>query len=191
MDGCVCVCAWASVFWKSPEVDVAVIESLAYSTCPALNKVLMPILAWWELLLLLLLLFPPDIMLACRAQAALLTLDQRGFFFTVWHLADLNTFFLLQELMAQKVEYLPSPAGVAECATSQPPCQSRRSGRRSAQREGDKKENSFYADKVNALCFSHARCSSPCSRSHRGHRAQWRHPQQNWQGVQLPGRKQL
>ncbi|XP_075869220.1 zinc finger CCHC domain-containing protein 2 isoform X3 [Nelusetta ayraudi] len=39
------------------------------------------------------------------------------------------------DLMAQKVDYLPSPAGLAECPPSHPPCQSRRSGRRPAQRE--------------------------------------------------------
>nr|XP_046226600.1 zinc finger CCHC domain-containing protein 2 isoform X2 [Scatophagus argus] len=39
------------------------------------------------------------------------------------------------ELMGQKVDYLPSPAELSECAASHPPCQSRRSGRWAAQRE--------------------------------------------------------
>ncbi|KAM3593110.1 uncharacterized protein V6R79_006377 [Siganus canaliculatus] len=39
------------------------------------------------------------------------------------------------DVIGQKVDYLPSPAGLGECAASHPPCQNRRSGRRAAQRD--------------------------------------------------------
>lgn len=48
--------------------------------------------------------------------------------------------FFLQELVGQKADYLPSPAGFGEFAASHPPCQSRRSSRWATQREGEWKK---------------------------------------------------
>lgn len=53
--------------------------------------------------------------------------------------------------MGQKVEYLASLAGLAECATSHPLCQSRRSSRRAAQREGEYKRCIFYPCYINPI----------------------------------------